>query len=205
MNPVDYNAPSLRTGTGYEPDAFTPAGARPTTGVSNYLFPSLVPAGSRPSSDIIDPPLYDRPMNGGFNPEFRDLLPAGNRPNTGVNNYFPPSYFRPETFGSPDEPVNAGAARRSRNRKRISAPVGLVASDIQAGQVTLDWQASIGLFVHGYRVFRDGVEVGVTDSATLTFTDTGLMTSTSYNYTIQGVNDYGGVSPLSDVLSVTTI
>jgi chitodextrinase len=75
-----------------------------------------------------------------------------------------------------------------------SAPKGLTATAVSSTQVNLSWTASTdNVGVTGYRVSRNGTQVG-TPSGT-TFQDTGLTPSTTYNYTVSAVDGAGNVSP----------
>jgi hypothetical protein len=84
-----------------------------------------------------------------------------------------------------------------------SAPGTPSASDVTASSVTLTWAAATDdREVAGYRVLRDGVQVG--QSSTLSFTDTGLTAGTTYSYTVRAVDATGNVGPDSGAVSVTT-
>jgi chitodextrinase len=52
---------------------------------------------------------------------------------------------------------------------------------------TIAWTASTSTGITGYIIFRNGVQVGTTNSTTLTFPDTGLSASTKYTYTVEAV------------------
>ncbi|WP_207390451.1 lytic polysaccharide monooxygenase [Rhodococcus sp. ABRD24] len=84
-----------------------------------------------------------------------------------------------------------------------SAPSDPVAGDVTAGSVRLSWAtASDNVGVAGYRVFRNGHQVGVSTGPT--YTDTGLAPSTRYSYTIRAVDAAGNVSGDSAAVTVTT-
>lgn len=86
------------------------------------------------------------------------------------------------------------AARKARARRRyISTPTGLVLTPTDV-QVTLDWTASNGLSITGYKILRDGVEISEVAHPTVTYVDTGLAPSTQYTYTIYAYNQYQGTS-----------
>lgn len=69
--------------------------------------------------------------------------------------------------------------------------------------VTLSWTASTdNVGVTAYQVFRDGVMVGT--SATASYTDSGLTASTAYSYQVLAVDAAGNQSAKSGSVSVTT-
>src|SRR5262249_42933326 len=64
-----------------------------------------------------------------------------------------------------------------------SVPTGLSASAVSTSQINLSWAASTdNVGVTGYRVFRNGSQIGT--SSTASYQDTGLSPSTSYTYTV---------------------
>ena len=85
----------------------------------------------------------------------------------------------------------------------ITAPTDLHATAVTANQVDLAWTASTASAgVASYTVFRDGTQVGA--PTTPAYADTGLAASTSYTYTIVGVDTNGVASAPSAPLNVTT-
>jgi glucose/arabinose dehydrogenase/chitodextrinase len=84
-----------------------------------------------------------------------------------------------------------------------SAPTGLTAVAASSTQVNLAWMASTdNVGVTGYRVFRNGAQVGT--PTTTSFQDTGLAPATTYTYTVSAVDGAGNVSPPSASASATT-
>ena len=84
-----------------------------------------------------------------------------------------------------------------------SAPTALTATPASTTQINLAWNpSSDNVSVAGYRVFRNGTQVG-TPGTTL-FQDTGLTPSTSYSYTVAAVDGAGNVSAQSTPVSATT-
>jgi len=57
--------------------------------------------------------------------------------------------------------------------------------------------------VAGYRVYRDNVEIATT--SVTGYSDSGLLASTLYNYTVEAFDASGNVSPKSDLVSVATL
>ena len=84
-----------------------------------------------------------------------------------------------------------------------SAPTGLTAGTVTATKVPLSWTASTDdQGVAGYRVFRNGTQVG--EVADTSFTDTTVAASTTYSYTVKAFDGAGNVSEPSAPLPVTT-
>lgn len=84
-----------------------------------------------------------------------------------------------------------------------SAPAGLAASAVAQTAVSLGWSpSSDDVGVAGYRVYRDGGQVGSTTSTS--FTDTGLTAETAYRYTVRAFDAAGNLSTASVELAVTT-
>jgi glucosylceramidase len=84
-----------------------------------------------------------------------------------------------------------------------SAPSGLTSPSHTDVSVALSWGASSdNVGVTGYRVYRNGTQVG-TPTAT-SYTDTGLTASTAYTYTVKAVDAAGNLSAASNSVAVTT-
>ena len=82
-------------------------------------------------------------------------------------------------------------------------PTGLRATGVTAGEVTLSWRPSGDKFpVTGYDIYRDRRLVG--RSTTTSFSDTGLVASTSYRYTVDAYNAAGTTTSKSVSVSATT-
>nr|pir amylase A-180 - alkaliphilic eubacterium 163-26 [alkaliphilic eubacterium 163-26]CAA37453.1 precursor polypeptide (AA -37 to 1647) [uncultured bacterium] len=72
-----------------------------------------------------------------------------------------------------------------------------------AHTVSLSWTASADdVEVAGYKIYRDGVEIGVTESTT--YTDSGLTAETTYSYMVQAYDTSNNFSALSDELTIET-
>jgi len=81
-----------------------------------------------------------------------------------------------------------------------SAPVGLAVAG-GSGQAVLTWDESTEADVVGYRVQREGVEVGAT--TTQGFTATGLTNGTETSFTVTAVDASGAESARSAAVAVT--
>jgi chitodextrinase len=84
-----------------------------------------------------------------------------------------------------------------------SAPAGLSSNNVSATAAGLTWTASTdNVGVTGYRVLRNGAQVGTT--ASTSYSDSGLTAATTYSYTVQAYDAAGNVSLASSALAVTT-
>jgi hypothetical protein len=82
-------------------------------------------------------------------------------------------------------------------------PAALTGQAQSESQVSLSWTASDdAVGVAGYRVFRDGMLIG--SSATASYVDTKAPASTTSHYTVDAFDRGGNVSAPSDVADVTT-
>jgi fibronectin type 3 domain-containing protein len=90
-----------------------------------------------------------------------------------------------------------------------SAPTNLVATPASGKQINLTWTASTGgLPIASYHVFRGTspsalAQIAVT--ATNSYTDKSVSASTTYYYEVQADDTGGNVSPMSAVVSATTL
>ena len=84
-----------------------------------------------------------------------------------------------------------------------SVPTGLFASSVSQTSATLSWNASTdNVAVTGYRVYRNGSQVGTVSG--VSYTDTALTASTAYTYAVTAYDAAGNVSAQSSGVSVTT-
>lgn len=84
-----------------------------------------------------------------------------------------------------------------------TAPSNLVATAVSFSQIDLTWEPSTDNFaVAGYRVYRDGAEVGTTTGTQ--YSDTRLSPTTTYSYYVLAYDEYGNVSAASNVATATT-
>ncbi|QJE97074.1 malectin domain-containing carbohydrate-binding protein [Luteolibacter luteus] len=74
-----------------------------------------------------------------------------------------------------------------------AAPATLNATSVGAGSITLGWPAAAdNVGVTGYKIFREGVEIGA--STSLSFTSTGLTPSTQYHFSVKAVDASNNIS-----------
>jgi len=84
-----------------------------------------------------------------------------------------------------------------------TVPTGVAAGTVTAVRVPLTWAASTDDFgVAGYRVFRDGTQIG--DVAGTNFADTSVAAGTTYSYTVRAYDAAGNLSNPSSAVVVAT-
>ncbi|SFZ77446.1 carbohydrate binding domain-containing protein [Chitinimonas taiwanensis] len=124
---------------------------------------------------------------------------SGSWANNGGNNY---------SLGSGVSQVNGSAITVGGDpcgpdTQAPSAPSDLISSNASATAVSLLWvAASDNVGVSGYRVYRNGVEIGQASGAF--YSDSTVAASSSYSYTVKAFDAAGNLSPASNSLSVTT-
>lgn len=83
-------------------------------------------------------------------------------------------------------------------------PASLTAAAVSESRIDLAWNASTdNTGVAGYRVYRDGAEVGTTPATA--YADTGLLPETGYTYTVSAYDAEGNESPPSAPAGATTL
>ena len=86
-----------------------------------------------------------------------------------------------------------------------SIPGGLTATAVNAGQVDLSWNASVdNLAVTGYTIYRDGTAIDTVPDTSLSYSDTTVAPTTTYQYSVDAFDAAGNHSAESDAVSVTT-
>ena len=99
-------------------------------------------------------------------------------------------------------PCNCGESQ-SGDTTPPSTPTNLSATAISPSQINLSWTASTdNVGVTGYRVYRNGTQVGTPTGTS--YSDTGLTASTAYSYYVRAVDAAGNVSGNSNTASATT-
>jgi len=84
-----------------------------------------------------------------------------------------------------------------------SVPQGVNAAVISSSQINLTWSGSSdNVGVAGYRVYRDGAQIGT--SAATAFQCTGLSALTAYRFSVAAYDGAGNASAQSSVVSATT-
>ncbi len=99
------------------------------------------------------------------------------------------------TLGDPPEP----------DTEPPTAPSNLAATNVQASQVTLDWDASTdNVGVTAYDIYRDSTKIDEVGDSTTAYQDTTVSASTTYAYFVRARDAAGNVSPQSNTINVTT-
>jgi Concanavalin A-like lectin/glucanases superfamily/Phosphoesterase family/Pectate lyase superfamily protein len=84
-----------------------------------------------------------------------------------------------------------------------SVPTGLTATAVSSSQINLTWIASMdNIGVTGYKIYRNGTQVGT--SNTTNDSDTGLAQSTSYSYAVAAYDAAGNTAAQSSAVSALT-
>jgi len=86
-----------------------------------------------------------------------------------------------------------------------SVPTGLTATPVSINKINLSWTASTDPDspVAGYRIYRNGTQVGTATGTS--YSDTGLAANTIYSYTVSAYDPAGNVSAHSSVVSAATL
>ncbi|WP_051348385.1 discoidin domain-containing protein [Peribacillus kribbensis] len=89
------------------------------------------------------------------------------------------------------------------DRVAPEAPANLTASVVSSSEIKLNWSAATdNTGVSEYEIYRDGVYIGSTTS--MTYSDTGLKSSTAYNYFVKAKDSSGNTSGSSNTASAVT-
>jgi YD repeat-containing protein len=86
-----------------------------------------------------------------------------------------------------------------------SVPTGLTGSAVSATQINLSWGGSTdtgGSGLAGYKIYRGGVQIGTT--AATSYSDTTVVGSTTYAYTVAAYDNAGNTSSQTAVTNVST-
>ena len=106
-----------------------------------------------------------------------------------------------DAAGNLSDPSNTATATVA-DTVKPTTPSGLTATG-SAGQVVLNWTGSTdNVGVTGYRIYRNGTQVGSVLGNLTTFTHTGLAAG-SYSYTVRAVDAAGNLSDASNTATAT--
>lgn len=127
--------------------------------------------------------------------------PATSTSSNGLFIYSATSAFPTQTFNATNYWVDV-IVTTTNDTTAPSTPTGLTATP-SGSFASLSWTASTdNVGVAGYRVYRNGTQVGT--STTTTYLDTTTAPSTSYTYTVRAYDYNTNVSGLSNSAGVTT-
>ena len=108
-----------------------------------------------------------------------------------------------DTSNNVSQPSNTVTVQTPPDTTAPSTPTGLAANAAGATEVDLSWTASSDdVAVAGYRIFRDGLQIGT--SAGPAYADLSVQGSTTYTYTVAAYDTAGNVSGQSNPATVTT-
>ena len=148
-------------------------------GSSGHTSSDFIAAARRQSKDNWNPALTAAAVN--------DYIRAG---------------FGITTSNSPPPPT-ASPPPPTADTTAPSVPTGVAATAVSDTQVNLSWSASTdNVGVTGYKVFRNGTQVGTATNTS--YQDTGLSGGTTYSYTVAAYDAAGNTSAQSSSVSVTT-
>lgn len=88
-----------------------------------------------------------------------------------------------------------------------SVPQNFTATAVSNSQINLSWSASTdtgGSGLQGYRVYRNGSGTPLVQQAGTTYSDTGLLNATQYDYRVSAYDVQGNESTQSTLASATT-
>jgi YD repeat-containing protein len=134
----------------------------------------------------------------------------------GTESYTYDALGRLVTITSPDGTQSTYQYDAAGNRQAISTgvdvtppsvPSGLTATAVSASQINLSWSGSTdtgGSGLRGYKITRNGSALVSTTSTATTYSDTGLVASTTYTYTVAAYDGAGNTSAASAPASATT-
>jgi hypothetical protein len=84
-----------------------------------------------------------------------------------------------------------------------TTPTGLSGAAVSSSEINLSWSASSdNVGVSGYRVYRDGIQIGATTNTS--YEDIGLSQRTRYRYSVAAYDAAGNGSNISSAVSVKT-
>jgi hypothetical protein len=108
-----------------------------------------------------------------------------------------------EPNGTDDTGTLTGSTYTVADMTAPTVPTGLTATSRAATSVAFSWTAATdNVAVTGYKIYRNGTQVGTT--ATTSYTDTGLTPGTAYSYTVAAYDAAGNLSAQSAAKQATT-
>ncbi len=85
-----------------------------------------------------------------------------------------------------------------------TTPILTAVVPVSPNQINVTWSPSIDdVLLIGYQLFRDGTQIATTSQTT--FTDTGLVPGTRYEYTVDAYDSFDNISSTSVPVATTTV
>jgi hypothetical protein len=104
----------------------------------------------------------------------------------------------------PANSTTSGAVSVTVDNSSPTTPGALSMTGNTFTSISLSWGASTdNIGVTGYRISRNGNVLATTSAQTLTYTDSGLATGTSYNYSVVALDAVGNASAASSLTAST--
>ncbi len=139
--------------------------------------------------------------NGSGDYSFSNLDPATYTVTASAPSYSPNSGSATVTAGNT---TTRNIALTPTDTEAPSVPEGLAAAGIDGFQIQLSWNPSTdNVGVAGYRVFRNGTQVGTTTGTS--YTDTGLNPMTTYSYQVSAYDAVGNQSARCSAVDGSTL
>jgi chitodextrinase len=108
-----------------------------------------------------------------------------------------------DAAGNSSVPSNTANITTPADAAPPSAPTNLAAAVVSATRVDLTWTASTdNVAVTGYRIYRDGSQIGT--STGTSYSDTSTQASSTYDYQVRAVDGANNVSAASNIATATT-
>ncbi|TRW91467.1 hypothetical protein EKO24_016250 [Candidatus Methylobacter oryzae] len=184
---------------------------------SNNNWTVTPPSAAASSSNVIADPQIARSgttTSGTMTPAYFKISGSSPVINTAMAlNNVSNDFFQVSRGSSPDiggheyqsssTPTPAPTPTPTSDTTAPSAPANLGASASSATQVNLTWNASTdNVGVSGYKIYRNGTEIG--NKAATGYSDTSAVAGTSYSYTVKAYDAAGNLSAASNTATVTT-
>lgn len=168
------------------------------TTISNNLFDGGSTSGT---SAVSGNPVFVAAANNDFH--IQSTSPAVNTGTTSGAPTFDFDYKTRPQGGQVDiGAFEYGSSSTTTDSTPPSAPTNLAAASPDSSKVNLSWSASTdNVGVTGYKIYRNGAEIGT--SAVASFTDTSVVAGTTYNYTVKAYDKVGNLSASSNTATVT--
>lgn len=135
------------------------------------------------------------------NTQLREILTSTGDPATGFNNSAIKRMNLVKALAAVGS--NNGGSPTPGDTQSPSVPTGMKALAASSTQVQLSWNASSdNVSVTGYRIYRDGQQIGTTSGTT--YADSGLAAGKAYSYAVAAFDGSGNVSGHSAPANITT-